>query len=196
MSTTDAREDLPRISIENTQSWQQLIARYKETVLRRLEEDIGTSLANERDALRPHVLRFIDQTLSTARPNLRINGQPYEHSDDNQCEPFDEALDRRIWSLADTRMQWLKRVADTRRNLPIAIATEVTAMAEAHQLTENHIWSDTQFHESVTSDVCLHKDNIHKLIVLGDELNQTLPEQCHRAEKTKAAAAEIRTHKL
>jgi hypothetical protein len=29
--------------------------------------------------------KFIDQTLTTAQPNLRINGQPYGQLDDNQC---------------------------------------------------------------------------------------------------------------
>lgn len=33
-------------------------------------------------------------------------------------EPFDEALDRRIWSLADNRLAWHKAISETRRKLP------------------------------------------------------------------------------
>lgn len=36
-------------------------------------------------------------------------------------EPFDEALDRRIWALADTRLGWHKVVAETRRTVPMEI---------------------------------------------------------------------------
>lgn len=74
-----------------------------------------------------------------AQPNLRVNGQNYETLDENEhsgiysvhiykvahsladIEPFDESLDRRIWSLADTRLQWHKRIAEFRRNVPIDI---------------------------------------------------------------------------
>ncbi|KAF8332540.1 hypothetical protein F5887DRAFT_894293 [Amanita rubescens] len=149
----DTREDIPRISIENAQNWQCLESGYKKTVLQRFEEDINTSsLANEGNSLHAHVLRFIDQTLTTAQPNLRINGQPYGQLDDNQCELFDEALDRRIWSLADTRMQWLKRIADTRRKRPEEVAMELAEMIEEHQVFENHTPSDVQMRELVASD--------------------------------------------
>lgn len=36
---------------------------------------------------------------------------------------FDEALDRRVWSLADTRLQWHKQIAETRRRFPSDIST-------------------------------------------------------------------------
>jgi hypothetical protein len=67
-------------------------------------------------------------------------------------ELFDEALDRRIWSLADTRMQWLKRIADTRRKRPEEVATELAEMIEEHQVFENHTPSDVQMRELVASE--------------------------------------------
>lgn len=48
-------------------------------------------------------------------------------------EPFDEALDRRIWSLADTRLQWHKRIAETRRTIPTEIETTVSTLLERHR---------------------------------------------------------------
>lgn len=33
-------------------------------------------------------------------------------------EPFDEALDRHIWSLSDQRLKWDKEIADRRRSRP------------------------------------------------------------------------------
>lgn len=48
-------------------------------------------------------------------------------------EPFDEALDRRIWSLADTRLQWHKRIAEARRTIPKEIETNLSALIERHR---------------------------------------------------------------
>jgi hypothetical protein len=48
-------------------------------------------------------------------------------------EPFDEALDRRIWSLADTRLQWHKRIAEARRAIPKEIETNVATLVERHR---------------------------------------------------------------
>ncbi|KAF8738623.1 hypothetical protein AX14_010913 [Amanita brunnescens Koide BX004] len=171
----DTREDIPRISIENAQDWQRLESGYKKAVLQRFEENINNSgLANERDLLQAHILQFIDQTLTSTQPNLRINGRPYGHMDDNQCEPFDEALDRRIWSLADTRMQWLKRIAETRRKLPEEVARELAGKTEEHQEFENHTSSDARImREPVTTDSWLYKETfIQKLTSLVNELDQ------------------------
>jgi hypothetical protein len=91
--------------------------------------------------------QFVDQTFKMAQPNLRINGLNYETLDHNEhswihtfslsckvahflldIEPFDESLDRRIWSLADTRLQWHKRIAETRRKVPIDIENSLTTL--------------------------------------------------------------------
>lgn len=48
-------------------------------------------------------------------------------------ELFDETLDRRIWSLADTRLQWHKRIADTRRTVPREIEKTLSSLLEQHK---------------------------------------------------------------
>jgi hypothetical protein len=40
-------------------------------------------------------------------------------------EPFDEALDRHIWSLSDQRLQWDRTIADKRRNTPVQIEKQL-----------------------------------------------------------------------
>ncbi len=40
-------------------------------------------------------------------------------------EPFDEALDRHIWSLADNRLNWHTNIAAARRTKPTAISTVI-----------------------------------------------------------------------
>lgn len=51
-------------------------------------------------------------------------------------EPFDEALDRRIWSLAATRLQWQKRVSETRRKLPLEIEAMILELLEEQKTAE------------------------------------------------------------
>lgn len=48
-------------------------------------------------------------------------------------EVFDETLDRRIWSLADTRLQWHKRIAETRRSIPSEIESTVSNLLAQHR---------------------------------------------------------------
>src|SRR5689334_8741289 len=48
-------------------------------------------------------------------------------------DPFDESLDRRIWSLADTRLQWHKRIAENRRTVPTEIRDTLASLLAAHQ---------------------------------------------------------------
>ena len=48
-------------------------------------------------------------------------------------EPFDETLDRRIWSLADTRLQWHKRIAETRRMVPAETESTMKILLEHHR---------------------------------------------------------------
>lgn len=40
-------------------------------------------------------------------------------------EPFDEALDRHIWSLADNRLNWHTNIAAARRTKPMAISSAI-----------------------------------------------------------------------
>ena len=50
-----------------------------------------------------------------------------------EMDPFDESLDRRIWSLADTRLQWHKRIAETRRSVPAEIQSAVVDLLDRHK---------------------------------------------------------------
>lgn len=49
-----------------------------------------------------------------------------------EMELFDETLDRRIWSLADTRLQWHKRIAETRRTIPMEIESTLSVLLVQH----------------------------------------------------------------
>ncbi|KAH7890971.1 hypothetical protein F5I97DRAFT_2071453 [Phlebopus sp. FC_14] len=80
---------------------------------------------------------FMDSLLEIARPNLRINGRttedPYE---DEDVEPFDEALDRHIWSLSDQRLKWDKEIAGRRRIRPREIESAILDGFAQHRVPD------------------------------------------------------------
>jgi hypothetical protein len=48
---------------------------------------------------------------------LRVNGFEYE-TYISTTEPFDEALDRKVWALDAERVTWEAQLAENRRKLP------------------------------------------------------------------------------
>lgn len=88
----------------------------------------------------------MDSVFEIAKPNIRVNGQNFEEISENdegatrpyiippgyspfirkEIEPFDEALDRHIWSLSDQRLKWDRMMARTRVERP----REVEAMLQ------------------------------------------------------------------
>ena len=96
--------------------------------------------------------QFVDQTLDIARPNLRVNGRNFEEFEQDEQgkylsfhlsysslkehkkpeeEPFDESLDRRVWSLSDQRLKWDLELALKRRETPTAIQELMQELAAA-----------------------------------------------------------------
>jgi len=53
-----------------------------------------------------------------------------------EMETFDEVLDRQIWSLADTRLKWHKRLAHQRRTVPGEIEEMVSQLLEEHRFID------------------------------------------------------------
>jgi len=171
-----------------------------------LEEHIrDNGLAHERDALLLRTSEFIEQTFRIAQPNLRVNGQNFEsvNQDEQNMEPFDEALDRHIWALASTRLQWQKRIAETRRKLPSEM--EATML----ELLEEQRKAEAEEATAVLNDVVIdHEEDIEQLprhphiskglqvaLALGEELDQMIPAQEERADRIKSVAMEVQVFK-
>jgi len=47
-------------------------------------------------------------------------------------EPFDEALDRHIWSLSDQRLKWDREIAGRRRTRPGEIEAQIREVYSQH----------------------------------------------------------------
>ncbi|KAG6813098.1 hypothetical protein H0H92_013952 [Tricholoma furcatifolium] len=118
-------------------------------------------------------------SINTAQPNLRVNGHNYETLDENEhnTEPFDEALDRRIWSLADTRLQWQKRIAEKRRALPLEVEKTVLDLfnqqhgvdAEVSEAMQGEMADDLDSEDDTVPHI---DEGFHKTIALVEELDQ------------------------
>ncbi len=74
-----------------------------------------------------------------------------------EMEAFDEALDRRIWSLADTRLQWHKRIAEARRTIPNEIETKVSTLIQQHRELDNtDLFQPEDAEEPMVDETCEH----------------------------------------
>lgn len=62
-----------------------------------------------------------------------------------ETEPFDEALDRRIWSLSVEKMQWDKELAERRREVPVQMESLLEdILAQAGTEAEDPPYSEEQ----------------------------------------------------
>lgn len=198
-----AREDQPRVSLGTVQDWRRLKANYSQNALTHLEEVVASSnLGNEKDALIAYMNQFVDQTFKMAQPNLRVNGQNYETLDQSEhnIEPFDESLDRRIWSLADTRLQWHKKIAETRRKVPIDIENSLTTVFKEDRATaaeELAIEEEEYLAEQEVADEPLPnypevEEGFQKILALGEQLDQGIKTQDERITRSRDVAREIK----
>ncbi|KAF8163127.1 hypothetical protein B0H34DRAFT_308731 [Crassisporium funariophilum] len=202
----NSREDLPRVSIGNAQEWQTLRSNYREAALARLQSQIiANGLSREKDALIAHMDQFIERTFTIAQPNLRVNGQNFESLDENgrEMEAFDETLDRRIWSLADTRLQWHKRIAETRRAIPTEIESTVSTLLERHGELDSKILPPMPIH-AADEELSPEEDDIRqrrieqallKTSATVNELNQTISREQERGDRVKVVAVEVKSLK-
>ncbi|KAF8894388.1 hypothetical protein BD779DRAFT_1500776 [Infundibulicybe gibba] len=190
------REDLPRVSIDSIQNWEHVKSRYAQAILTKLETELSaTGTLEERAALLAHINEYIESTWSIARPNLRVNGQNLELLDEHgqDMEPFDESLDRRIWSLADTRLKWHKRIAETRRKVPATIENEFIEICKTGLQTDP---SDVIDLVADDNTIYPQQSGYDTIPAWGDELNQMIPIQRERSEILKAVTTEAKALKM
>lgn len=73
-------------------------------------------------------------------------------------EQFDEALDRKIWSLADSRLALHQDLSATRRNVPKQIENSLTQLLEQESKLERHLVnedSDVELDHEESDGRCL-----------------------------------------
>ncbi|EIN07591.1 hypothetical protein PUNSTDRAFT_69918 [Punctularia strigosozonata HHB-11173 SS5] len=127
-----ARED-PRVLVDSLYAWRNVKESYLAAATSRLGEQLASSgLTEQRDVLLQHVNEFVGHVFMLTEPNVRVNGKNLEDvvEDEEDTEPFDEALDRHIWSLADQRMKWQSEIANKRRLIPSQVSQLMSDLSE------------------------------------------------------------------
>ncbi|KAF9567640.1 hypothetical protein CPC08DRAFT_680979 [Agrocybe pediades] len=203
----EAREEIPRVSMGSVQDWQRVRSNYKDAALSQLRERLATSksLIQEQESIQSHLQHFIDRTFSLAQANLRINGTNFESLDQTGTDTdiFDETLDRRIWSLADTRLQWHKRIAERRRTAPKEVEGTISELLEKHRDLDA-ILLPVGSEEVVEEDVIAEEDALQqqgvehvlqKTFALVNELDQTVVSQHERGDRVRNIATEVKSLK-
>ncbi|PSS29855.1 hypothetical protein PHLCEN_2v2648 [Hermanssonia centrifuga] len=133
------REELPRISVDSLHDWERIKASYTDAAMATFETRVASRSEADKKLLRKHLQKFIDRTFEMSTANLRINGRNFEDlnaEEQGGIEPFDEGLDRHIWSLSDQSLQWDGEIAKKRREKPREVHRLMKELLETQQVVD------------------------------------------------------------
>ncbi|KAF9070317.1 hypothetical protein BDP27DRAFT_619658 [Rhodocollybia butyracea] len=193
-----SKEDL-RVSIETMGDWSHIKTSYAQAAKISLETELAAAGLSKSDTLYQHLDRFVEQTFRLVQPNLRVNGQSFDELGKDDIEPFNEALDRHVWSLHDQRLGLHKTIASTRRKDPSKIEKAVlNSLEQDHKLDAIESELDDT-HEDFGMNVDGGSDiqhnveqGLHKTCAMAKELSQSIPNQTGRTERLKIVTAELK----
>jgi hypothetical protein len=85
--------------------------------------------------------KYVEETFTIAQANIRINGRDYDslQPHEQDAEPFDEALDRKIWALAGSRLEWHRKIAIERREKPLALENTLQELVKEHETLDTEL---------------------------------------------------------
>ncbi|KAJ9108521.1 hypothetical protein QFC20_003427 [Naganishia adeliensis] len=113
-----------RIVIEQEKDWIRVRQNLKSVVDGLVDEHLNRPGVSENLELRKQVTRriqkIVEETFSLAVPNLQINGHNYEEFLE-MTEPFDQALDAKMFGLNAQKVEWATNTAERRKGVPKAI---------------------------------------------------------------------------
>ncbi|KAI0338175.1 hypothetical protein BDW22DRAFT_1363309 [Trametopsis cervina] len=207
------REDVPRIAVDTLHDWERIKASYTEAAMQELEDSMKKEKKDEhsKEVLRAHLRGFIERTFDMAKKNLRVNGRNFEEMDEDEqggMEPFDEALDRHIWSLSDQSLQWDGEISRKRREKPMEVERLVRELVESRREV------DDEEQEEFTKDTERLREGIdetqggdgvdvgeevldvsRRTFAIVDELQQSVQLQQERSERLKTVTKEVKSLK-
>jgi len=201
------REDLPRVSVNTTQEWQHIRTEYTNALIALLDARLvtkGKVRPQDRILFMSHIYQYIDTVFGIAKPNLRVNGRNFEDLDENdevEIEPFNEALDRHIWSLSEQRLKWDREIAHTRTEKAREIETMLqdlfdrqheAGMQNNDLVIEN---KDEIMDDPLDKRLPQIEQVFSKAAAVSEELNQSIPVQFERLERVRSVMKEVRVLK-
>ncbi|KAK7048223.1 hypothetical protein R3P38DRAFT_1855057 [Favolaschia claudopus] len=193
-------DELPRISIPSMRVWLRIKADYSTELHQKVVQYANQNNLPSwrRDEMIKLANEHVDKWASIAQSNIRINGRDFDslQPHEQDAEPFDEALDRKIWALAGSRLEWHRKIAQERREKPIALENTLQELVKEHERLdaeldgEEAMLSDMDDEES-SLQVNVDDNVMGQIIAVAGELAQNLPTQRERSERSKAVQAEF-----
>ncbi|KAJ3937394.1 MAG: hypothetical protein NXY57DRAFT_568781 [Lentinula lateritia] len=195
---SSSKEDL-RVSIETMSDWSHIKANCAQAAKTSLAKELVLAGLSESSALSQHLDQFIQNTFRLAQPNLRVNGQSFDERVEDDIEPFDEALDRHVWSLHDQRLGLHKTIATTRRTEPWKIEkTLLGSLEQNHKLdglesefndSQEHLTMGIDGVEDLQPEV---EDALLQTTAWAQELSQSIPNQTERTARLQNVTTELK----
>jgi len=147
--------------------------------------------------------QYIDSVFTIARPNIRVNGHNFEDLDgnDEEIEPFDEALDRHIWSLSDQHLKWDREIAHARTEKPSEVESMLRDLFDRQQEagmnnTEKRIVEkDKMIDDPLQYPLTRIEHVFQKVSAACEELNQSIPVLSERSNRVKTIIKEVKALK-
>ncbi|KAJ7169076.1 hypothetical protein C8R43DRAFT_982175 [Mycena crocata] len=199
-------DEVPRISIPSMRVWLRIKAEYVKAVEAKLAEKLAHHpaangfTAQQKNNLLLHAKEYAENTFKIAQHNIRVNGRDFDslQPHEQDAEPFDEALDRRVWSLASTRMQWHVKTAEKRRGAPLDLVNTIQELLTEHERLDAELSdavSDAEEDSIEGPEFNLDQEVLGEISAVTGELNQIISTQHERAERSRIVEAEYRALK-
>jgi len=195
-----------RITIDNEPEW----LRIKDNVIKGMNASMETRLATLpggtrgeaaktlRKEVEARLSKIQEEMFKMVNPNLRVNGHNYEDFVD-ATEPFDEALDRRIYGLHTERLQWNTDIAARRKTVPAdvrrleeSLERRKVAMEYDPDLDEEDVVSRPKAEDIPAPPRHAEvKETFATVVSNFSELAATAPAQLKRAQRAQSVREEI-----
>jgi len=190
----DSREEVPRIHLESIKDWE----RVKSNVTQAMDGSLERTGEGD-PAIKAHLEHWVQLMLEDAKLNLRANGRDVEEYEGgvDDTEPYDEVLDRRIWTLSKEKIAWDRTLAERRTVTPREIERLMRDLLKRQREQERAppkadenagvSWPENPVLASAAQASATQSSSM----TLAGELQQNLPALLERSERVKTVAREV-----
>jgi len=206
-SSQPQHEGIPRISVDSLEDWHRIKQSYTTAAMDAFERRVVSTPRSTQDIdhLREHLKQFIEKTFAMSKPNVRVNGKNFEdiNEDEQGMEPFDEGLDRHIWTLSGQSLNLDGEVADKRREEPErqqkimeGVLDRQRAFDEKEAAELARMGGDemeVDLHEDLSDEKYAEIQSVaQQTFAIAQELQQNVATQHERTTRLTTVTAEIK----
>ncbi|KAL5495300.1 hypothetical protein ACEPAI_763 [Sanghuangporus weigelae] len=188
------RDELPRVSVETLQDWLRVRENFTSASIAALESRLAErGSEDQRHVFLPHIKQASSFPYISLLRLMRCVGllsdDPNETNpiDWQDMDQFDEALDRRVWSLSDQRLKWDLEIALKRRGVPMEVEALMRDLIAQQRQHDEDLLIGKEGDMDVDEEALEGQQNLStlnpELVEFGAEVQQLLPEQLERTHR-------------